>query len=83
MGVFTGLRDEELYYIHYRETGYSEHRWKCNSLHPTNEDSNTNISCSTLFLSYVHPFVFMPACIRQGLVYCHENFEAGFSTLPW
>jgi len=36
MGLFTGLREEELYYIHDREICYNELGCKCNNLHPIN-----------------------------------------------
>jgi hypothetical protein len=44
MGLFTGLREEELYYIHDRETCYNELGCKCNNLHPINIDGNTGIT---------------------------------------
>jgi len=43
MGLFTGLKEEELYYIHDRETWYNELGCKCNNLHPINIDRSTGI----------------------------------------
>ena len=44
MDLFTGLREEELYYIHDRETCYKELGCKCNNLHSINIDRNTGIT---------------------------------------
>ncbi|MFY9871360.1 MAG: hypothetical protein WAK17_16720, partial [Candidatus Nitrosopolaris sp.] len=44
MGLFTGLREEELYYIHDRETCNNELGCKCNNLHPINVDRSTGIT---------------------------------------
>ena len=43
MGLFTGLREEELYYIHDRETCYNELGCKCNNLHPININCGVTI----------------------------------------
>jgi polyhydroxyalkanoate synthase len=43
MGLFTGLREEELYYIHDKEICCNELGCKCNNLHPINIDRNTSI----------------------------------------
>src|SRR5215813_7019242 len=44
MGLFTGLREEELYYIHDKEICCNELGCKCNNLHPINIDRNTGIT---------------------------------------
>jgi intergrase/recombinase len=44
MGLFTGLREEELYYIHDKEICCNEIGCKCNNLHPINVDRNTGIT---------------------------------------
>jgi hypothetical protein len=44
MGLFTGLREEELYYIHDREICYNELGCKCNNLHPINIDRSSGIT---------------------------------------
>jgi hypothetical protein len=44
MGLFTGLREEELYYIHGREICYNELGCKCNNLHPINIDRSSGIT---------------------------------------
>jgi intergrase/recombinase len=44
MGLFTGLREEELYYIHDREICYNELGCKCNNLHPINIDCSSGIT---------------------------------------
>jgi len=44
MGLFTGLREEELYYIHDKEICCNELGCKCNDLHPINIDNNTGIT---------------------------------------
>jgi hypothetical protein len=44
MGLFTGLREEELYYIHDKEICRNELGCKCNNLHPINIDRNTGIT---------------------------------------
>ena len=44
MGLFTGLREEELYYIHDREICYNELGCKCNNLHPINIGRSSGIT---------------------------------------
>jgi hypothetical protein len=44
MGLFTGLREEELYYIHDRAICYNELGCKCNNLHPINIDRSSAIT---------------------------------------
>ena len=44
MSLFTGLREEELYYIHDKEICCNELGCKCNNLHPINIDRNTGIT---------------------------------------
>ncbi|MFZ0510530.1 MAG: hypothetical protein WAM14_02890, partial [Candidatus Nitrosopolaris sp.] len=44
MGLFTGLREEELYYIHEKEICCNELGCKCINLHPINIDHNTGIT---------------------------------------
>src|SRR5205823_6987846 len=43
MGLFTGLREEELYYIHDKEICSNELGCKCDNLHPVKID-NSNIT---------------------------------------
>jgi intergrase/recombinase len=43
VGLFTGLREEELYYIHDRELCDNELGCKCNNLHPINLDNGMTI----------------------------------------
>jgi hypothetical protein len=44
MGLFTGLRIEELYHIHDKEICCNKLGCKCNNIHPININSNTSIT---------------------------------------
>jgi intergrase/recombinase len=43
MGMFTGLREEELYYIHNKDICRNELGCKCDSLHPISMDNGITI----------------------------------------
>jgi hypothetical protein len=43
MGIFTGLREEELYYIHDRNICKNELGCKCDDLHPVNIDDSISV----------------------------------------
>lgn len=43
MGIFTGLREEELYYIHDRNICKNELGCKCDDIHPVNMDNRISV----------------------------------------